>query len=72
MRRTSSLLLVFCMCFALCASAQKSKIITFDVPGAGTGAGQGTTPSNVNDAGVISGNYTDSNNVTHSFMRLPF
>ena len=51
------------------ASAQESKTITFEAPGAGTGAGQGTFVSGVNAAGTIAGNYIDANNVSHSFLR---
>ena len=36
------------------ASPKKGSVITtFDVPGAGTGAGQGTIPEGINAAGVI-------------------
>jgi len=48
MRRTSLLLSVFFTCFVLGTSAQKSKIISFDVPGAGTAAYQGTYPYGIN------------------------
>jgi hypothetical protein len=66
------------LCLALCilglglsASAQKPRIITFDVPGAGTGAGQGTTPYYINDAGAITGWYADASGVNHGFLRAP-
>ena len=29
-------------------------------------------PENINDAGTISGQYVENNNVTHGFIRLPF
>ena len=48
------------------------KITEFDPPGAGTGAGQGTTIQYINAWGAISGWYSDSNNVNHGFLRLPF
>jgi hypothetical protein len=49
---------------------QKSaKIIPFDVPGAGTGANQGTFPYGINPAGAIIGWYADVNNVNHGFLR---
>jgi hypothetical protein len=51
--------------------APDGRITKFDAPGAGTGAGQGTTPENINDAGTISGLYVDNSNVTHGFIRLP-
>jgi hypothetical protein len=45
----------------------------FDVPGAGTtaGSGQGTYPKSINQAGAITGHYTDSNNINHGFLRGP-
>jgi hypothetical protein len=42
---------------------------TFDVPGAGTGPGQGTQPQGLNSEGVITGNYADDNGVHHGFVR---
>jgi hypothetical protein len=50
-------------------------LATFDVPGAGTGAYQGTgCPGcnfGVNLWGTIAGTYTDANNVHHGFLRSP-
>ena len=46
-------------------------ITTFDVPGAGTGPGQGTFAGNINPSKAIAGRYVDSNNVTHGFLRVP-
>jgi len=43
----------------------------FDVPGAGTGAGQGTLPQGLNAEGAITGSYADSNSVSHGFVRSP-
>jgi hypothetical protein len=51
----------------------KGKFTKFDVPGAGTGPNQGTAPtsfSGLTDAGVIAGNYTDSNQISHGFLRF--
>ena len=42
---------------------------TFDVSGAGTGAGQGTFPYSINPAVTITGQYIDSSNVIHGFIR---
>jgi len=75
MRRSSILLL---MLFTFLASAAwpqaqpqwKHKIITFDVPGAGTGAGQGTF-AYVVQRESIAGNYIDANGVYHGFLRAP-
>jgi hypothetical protein len=71
MRRISILLLVFLTCFVLGTSAQKSKIITFDAPGAGSGAGQGTIALGSDAQGVITGWYVDGSNVYHGFLRAP-
>ena len=49
-------------------------IIPFDTPGAGAGPGQGTFTEFVdclNPAGAIAGDYTDSNDVEHGFLRTP-
>lgn len=43
-------------------------ITTYDAPGAGRGAGQGTGINGVNEAGEIVGSYTDSGYHTHGFM----
>jgi hypothetical protein len=42
---------------------------TFDVPGAGTGSGQGTSGQNINPAGAFTGFYLDASNVYHGFVR---
>jgi hypothetical protein len=42
---------------------------TFDAPGAGTGAYQGTFAISINPAGAITGYYTDASNVDHGFLR---
>jgi len=59
-------------------SADGPRFITFDAPGAGTGAGQGTgcfayTDCSViiNQWGAITGYYLDANNVFHGFVRSP-
>lgn len=78
MRRISILLLVFYTAFVLAAWPQaparwkhKPRIITFDVPGAGTGAGQGTIPFGIDSRGTIIGWYVDASNVNHGFLRDP-
>jgi len=50
---------------------KKGKIITFNAPGAGTGAGQGTMPVGVVQGDWIMGSYIDANNVAHGFLRAP-
>jgi hypothetical protein len=44
---------------------------TFDVPGAGTGAGQGTVPLCNNPVDAITGYYIDTSDVFHGFLRSP-
>jgi hypothetical protein len=46
-------------------------ITTFDVPGAGTGPGQGTFAGNINPAQAIAGRYVDASGVSHGFLRAP-
>jgi hypothetical protein len=64
--------------FAFCAlllsqapvvSPNANSVIAFDAPGAGKGAGQGTSPKSVNDNGEIAGFYKDSTSVLHGFVR---
>jgi hypothetical protein len=49
------------------------RVTSFDAPGANAtpGSGSGTYPYSINDAGVITGSYQDSNNVYHGFILLP-
>jgi hypothetical protein len=56
--------------FTFLASAQ-AQIITFDVPGAGTGPGQGTFAYVIAPGGGIAGNYIGANGVYHGFLRGP-
>jgi hypothetical protein len=49
--------------------ANDGTITTFDVPGAGTGAGQGTHTAGINPAGEIEGHYVDARGVSHGFLR---
>src|SRR5271157_3965709 len=52
-------------------SAQAQTFTTFDAPGAGTGAYEGTAPFSINTAGDIAGTYKDSvaGHVAHGFVR---
>jgi hypothetical protein len=43
--------------------------ISFDAPGAGTGAGMGTYPVAINQANAVTGNYYDGSFVSHGFVR---
>jgi hypothetical protein len=66
-------------CLALCTlvlglsgsaqGAKEASITTFDAPGAGTAAGQGTIGYEVTAAGTIMGYYIDSGNVAHGYLR---
>ncbi len=49
------------------------KFTSFQAPGADTtvGAYNGTTPSSINDLGVITGSYYDANGFGHGFLRSP-
>jgi len=79
--RHTTFLLNATLCFSLTfvASAawpqspapKRQQIITFDAPGAGTGAGQGTFAFNIVSGGWISGNYIDASGVYHGFLRAP-
>ena len=49
----------------------KPKIVEFDVPGAGTGANQGTMPAGIDAKGDVVGSYIDSAGQFHGFVRKP-
>jgi len=51
----------------------EGKFTTFEAPAADTtpGSFNGTSPSNINDLGVITGNYWDANGFSHGFVRSP-
>ena len=69
--RTSMCITAITLFAALAISVQLSAqptIVTFDAPGAGTGAGQGTLPESNNTAGAIAGNYLDASSVDHGFL----
>jgi hypothetical protein len=53
------------------AAGTHTTITTFDAPGAGTAAGQGTFPSGLNPAGAITGFIRDANAARHGFLRAP-
>jgi hypothetical protein len=56
------------LCFATTVIAQTSLVI-FDAPDAGKAVNQGTVPTSINSKGVIAGNYIDSGNLLHGFLR---
>jgi len=51
--------------------SSKGDFTTFDAPGAGTGAGQGTRAYSINPAGTIAGYAQDASDVVHGFLRAP-
>ena len=68
------------LCLVLCtlvlvlsvnAGGTTPTIITFDAPGAGTAAGQGTIAFCLNPSGAIAGFTRDANNARHGFLRAP-
>jgi hypothetical protein len=71
----SAATLLAALLIPVCLAAQNasSKIISFDAPGAGTtaGSGFGTFPESINQAGAITGRFTDANGVFHGFLRSP-
>jgi hypothetical protein len=80
MRNLVTPALCLCLLFATEAPAQQQAITeivdsntatftTFDAPGAGTGADQGTYAHAINTAGIIAGDYLDASNVHHGFTR---
>ena len=50
------------------AAVRPAPSATFNAPGAGTAAGQGTITFSINLFGVIAGYYIDANNVAHGFV----
>jgi hypothetical protein len=53
------------------AGGTKTIITTFDAPGAGTAAGQGTFANGMNDLGAITGFIRDTNSARHGYLRAP-
>ena len=53
------------------AFSATATFVTFDVPGAGTGSYQGTSPSSINLEGEITGSYVDASSLAHGFLRSP-
>ena len=56
---------------AMTVQANAAQIIKFDAPDSGTGAGQGTFTTGINNFGVVTGQVTDNNNATHGFVGTP-
>ena len=73
-RRPMALYLVLCtlgLGLSVNAGGTTTIITTFDAPGAGTGAGQGTVAFGINPAGAITGFIRDANFARHGFVRAP-
>jgi hypothetical protein len=69
-----ALCLVLCtlgLCLSVNAGGTKTTIITFDAPGAGTAAGQGTFANGMNNSGAITGFIRDANSARHGYLRAP-
>ena len=64
---------VFVLCVALgslvSGFAEAQQITTFDAPGSGATAFQGTVPLAINDSGETVGYLVDTNNIYHGFIR---
>ena len=54
---------------AISTPLSAQSITTFDAPGGGTGAFQGTYATNINPSGTIIGRIIDASNVRHGFIR---
>jgi hypothetical protein len=59
----------FLVALAISTTLSGQSITTFDAPGGGTGAFQGTYATNINPSGAIIGFSADANNVRHGFIR---
>jgi hypothetical protein len=68
------------LCLVLCtlglglsvnAGGTKTTITTFDAPGAGAAAGQGTFANGINISGAIAGFIRDTNSARHGYLRAP-
>jgi hypothetical protein len=60
---------VFLTSTAWAQGVGSGKIIKFNVPGAGTGANQGTVAETISPDGSVAGYFIDSNGVLHGFFR---
>lgn len=53
------------------SAAEGAHFTIVDAPGAGTASGQGTTTYDINSSSVVTGEYFDSGNDAHGFLRTP-
>jgi hypothetical protein len=63
------ILLLFSLELGFARNDHAATVITFDVPGAGTGTSQGTFPTSIDVSGRIAGYYVDANFAGHGFLR---
>jgi len=70
--RLLSVILFICFCTAAWTQDKARLHFTlFDVPGAGTGTGQGTFSYAITPDNWITGYFTDASNVAHGYLRAP-
>ena len=74
MKRIGFLMLILFTCMAPAAwphshDSSQPQIVTFDPPGAGTAAGQGTYVNGINSQGSVMGWFIDASYVNHGFVR---
>jgi hypothetical protein len=62
-------IVTFLVTLAISSPISAQTVTTFDAPGAGTGASQGTFPFNIAPNGTIIGWLADAGNVRHGFIR---
>src|SRR5438132_8859462 len=69
--RTSAALMLTTLMLVVAATtgATAQTFTTFDAPGAGTGAYEGTFGGGINTAGAIAGDYVDAEIALHGFGR---
>ena len=67
--RPDSMACLLICTLGLSAAAGAQTITSFDAPGAGTAAGQGTFAFGITPAGLTTGYYVDPSGVSHGFLR---
>src|SRR5438552_16930480 len=71
LRGIRSVLLIVLCTLGLGLSANATTITTFDAPGAGTAAGQGTIGSGTSPIRAMTGFIRDANSARHGILRAP-
>src|ERR1019366_123173 len=67
--RPLALAVLFGLAVLAATPGEAQNFTTFEAPGAGTGASQGTISFSINTAGAVAGMYYDANYVYHGFVR---